>query len=192
MTQPAITGTGVFTPDVVITNDELIEAFNAYADLTNAQNAEAIATENMAPVAQSSAAFILSASGIEPRYVMDKSGILGPTRMMPRLPARSDGAPCLMAEMAVDAISKAWAQAGRDAAEVDLVICAASNHERAYPAVAVEIQNLIGAGGFAFDMNVACSSATFGIQGQPIWAGGKQVCGQPTLPSPHANAGGKG
>ena len=48
--------------------------------------------------------------------------------------------------------------------EVDLVICAASNHERAYPAIAIEIQKLLGAGGFAFDMNVACSSATFGLQ----------------------------
>ncbi|MEL7180257.1 MAG: beta-ketoacyl-ACP synthase III, partial [Pseudomonadota bacterium] len=47
---------------------------------------------------------------------------------------------------------------------VDLVLCAASNMERAYPAIAVEIQQLLGAGGFAFDMNVACSSATFGIQ----------------------------
>jgi len=28
----------------------------------------------------------------------------------------------------------------------------------------VEIQQILGAGGFAFDMNVACSSATFGIQ----------------------------
>jgi beta-ketodecanoyl-[acyl-carrier-protein] synthase len=36
--------------------------------------------------------------------------------------------------------------------------------ERAYPAVGIEIQQLLGAGGFAFDMNVACSSATFGIQ----------------------------
>ncbi|MGR3468331.1 MAG: beta-ketoacyl-ACP synthase III, partial [Shimia sp.] len=36
--------------------------------------------------------------------------------------------------------------------------------ERAYPAIAVEIQQLLGAGGFAYDMNVACSSATFGLQ----------------------------
>ena len=33
-----------------------------------------------------------------------------------------------------------------------------------YPAVSVELQAALGAGGFAFDMNVACSSATFGIQ----------------------------
>ena len=44
------------------------------------------------------------------------------------------------------------------------MICAASNHERPYPAIAIEIQQALGAGGFAFDMNVACSSATFGIQ----------------------------
>ena len=164
MSQPAITGSGVFTPDETITNDELVAAFNAYADRVNAENAAAIAAGEMEPVAPSSADFIVSASGIEQRYVMDKSGVLDPHRMFPRLPARPDDAPSIMAEMAVDAIGKALAQAGRDASEVDLVICAASNHERAYPAIAVEIQDLIGAGGFAFDMNVACSSATFGIQ----------------------------
>jgi beta-ketodecanoyl-[acyl-carrier-protein] synthase len=54
--------------------------------------------------------------------------------------------------------------AGVEARDVDAVLCAASNHERAYPAIAVEIQQLLGTGGFGFDMNVACSSATFGIQ----------------------------
>ena len=164
MIQPAITGSGVFTPESIITNDELVVAFNAYADRINAENAEAIAAGDMEPVPQSSADFIVSASGIEQRYVMDKSGVLDPSRMFPHLRARSDEEPSIMAEMAVDAITKALAQAGRDPSEVDLVICAASNHERAYPAIAVEIQSLIGAGGFAFDMNVACSSATFGIQ----------------------------
>ena len=37
--------------------------------------------------------------------------------------------------------------------------------QRAYPAMAVEIQHELGMErGFGFDMNVACSSATFGIQ----------------------------
>ena len=164
MIQPAITGSGVFTPENIITNDELVLAFNAYADRMNAENADAIASGEMEPVPHSSADFIVSASGIEQRYVMDKTGVLDPNRMFPHLRARSDDEPSIMAEMAVDAIAKALAQAGRDASEVDLVICAASNHERAYPAIAVEIQSLIGASGFAFDMNVACSSATFGIQ----------------------------
>lgn len=164
MIQPAITGSGVFTPAHVITNDELVVAFNAYADRMNEDNAAAIARGEAEPVPHSSAEFIVSASGIEQRFVMDKTGVLDPKRMFPRLRARSDDEPSIMAEIAVNAITKALAQAGRDASEVDLVICAASNHERAYPAIAVEIQSLIGAGGFAFDMNVACSSATFGIQ----------------------------
>jgi beta-ketodecanoyl-[acyl-carrier-protein] synthase len=36
--------------------------------------------------------------------------------------------------------------AGVEARDVDAVICAASNHERAYPAIAVEIQQLLGNG----------------------------------------------
>ena len=45
------------------------------------------------------------------------------------------------------------------------MLCACSNLQRAYPAIAVEMQDALGmAHGFGFDMNVACSSATFGIQ----------------------------
>jgi len=164
MGHPAITGTGVFTPPNVITNDELVAAFNAYADCFNAQNAAAIAAKEMRAKAHSSSDFIVKASGIHQRHVIEKSGILDPEVMHPRLPPQSEGAPGLMAEMALDACGKALAQAGRQAGEVDLIICAASNHERAYPAIAVEIQSLLGARGFAFDMNVACSSATFGIK----------------------------
>ncbi len=164
MHKAAITGTGVFTPSQVITNDELVAAFNAHADLWNAQNADAIAAGEVEAKPQSSADFIHAASGIEQRYVLDKSGVMDPARMFPHLPQRPDDAPGYMAEIGLDAAQKALAAAGVDAADVDLVICAASNMERAYPAIAVEIQQLLGAGGFAFDMNVACSSATFGIQ----------------------------
>lgn len=161
---PAITGTGVFTPDQVITNAELVVAFNAYADRINAENADEIEAGTFTPLEHSSEEFILKASGIEQRYVIDKKGVLDPNRMYPALRQRSDDEPSLMTEMGVDAAQKALAQAGIDASQVDLVICAASNMERAYPAVAIEIQKELGAGGFAFDMNVACSSATFGIQ----------------------------
>ena len=164
MYKPAITGTGVFTPQETITNDELVVAFNAYAERYNADNADAIAAGTLEAKDPSSSDFILNASGIEQRYVMNKSGVLDPEVMHPHLPPRSDDEPSIMAEMALDACAKALAEAGRDATEVDLVICAASNHERAYPAIAIEIQTLLGANGFAFDMNVACSSATFGIQ----------------------------
>lgn len=160
----AITGSGVFTPEKVITNAELVEAFNAYADRMNAANAAAIESGEMEPMAHSSVEFIFKASGIEQRHVMDKTGILDPEVMHPLFRQRSDNEPSLMAEMALDAAKKALAQAGRGPEDIDLVICAASNMERAYPAMAIEIQNLLGIDGFAFDMNVACSSATFGIQ----------------------------
>ncbi len=164
MHQPAITGSGVFTPEQVITNKELVEAYNAYVDLQNNKNADAIAAGDIEPMAPSSADFIVAASGIENRYVLNKSGILDPEVMHPMLPARPDDAPSYMAEIGVDAAQKALSMAGVDASEIDCILCAASNHERAYPAIAVEIQDLLGAAGFAYDMNVACSSATFGLQ----------------------------
>ena len=164
MFKPAITGTGVFTPDQIITNDELVESFNAYADKMNAQNAAAIEAGEMDPIPHSSSEFIYKASGIKQRHVLDKEGVLDPDVMHPILRQRSDDEPSIMTEMAVDACRKALAQAQLDASEIDLVICAASNLERAYPAVAIEVQKELGAGGFAFDMNVACSSATFGLQ----------------------------
>ncbi|WP_425043442.1 beta-ketoacyl-ACP synthase III [Primorskyibacter sp. S87] len=164
MYTPAITGTGVFTPSETISNAELVEAFNAYADKMNTANADAIAAGDMEAMEHSSEEFIVKASGIESRFVMDKSGVLDPEIMHPILRQRSDDEPGIMTEMAVDACEKALAQAGKAASDVDAVICAASNLERAYPAVAIEIQDALGTGGFAFDMNVACSSATFGIQ----------------------------
>ncbi|MFT6089588.1 beta-ketoacyl-ACP synthase III [Sulfitobacter sp.] len=164
MFTPAITGSGIFTPDQVITNAELVVAFNAYADLYNAEHADEIAAGTVDAKEHSSEEFIFKASGIEQRYVIDKTGPLNPRIMHPLLRQRSDDEPGLMAEMALDAAQKALADAGKTAADVDAVICAASNLERAYPAVAIEIQDLLGINGFAFDMNVACSSATFGIQ----------------------------
>ena len=164
MYTPAITGTGVFTPSETITNAELVAAFNAYADLYNAEHADEIAAGTVEAKDHSSEEFIFKASGIEQRYVMVKDGILDPTVMYPKMRQRSDDEPSIMAEMALKAAKIALENAGKTAADVGAVICAASNLERAYPAVAIEIQDLLGIQGFAFDMNVACSSATFGIQ----------------------------
>jgi beta-ketodecanoyl-[acyl-carrier-protein] synthase len=84
--------------------------------------------------------------------------------MAPRWPERANDAIGILAEMAVAAARDALDRAGREGREIDAVICACSNLERAYPAVAIEVQDALGAQGFAFDMNVACSSATFGLQ----------------------------
>ncbi|TCD16583.1 beta-ketoacyl-ACP synthase III [Oricola cellulosilytica] len=159
-----ISGTGVFTPEETISNAELVTAFNAYAERQNSKNADAIARGEIEPVPMSAEEFIVKASGIESRHVLNKSGVLDPEIMHPVLPERSDDELSVMAEMAVKAAAIALAQAGRTPADIDAVICAASNHERAYPAIAIEVQEALGIEGFAFDMNVACSSATFGIQ----------------------------
>ena len=108
--------------------------------------------------------FIVKASGIESRYVMEKTGVLDPDRMRPRLETRSEDQLGIQAEMALPAIRDALAQAGRVDTDVDAVIVGCSNLQRAYPAVAVEIQDALGAKGWGYDMNVACSSATFSMQ----------------------------
>ena len=164
MTAAVISGTGLYTPEQSISNEELVTSFNAYVDKFNRENAEAIASGDVVALEHSSSEFIEKASGIKSRYVMDKAGILDPDRMVPYLPERPDDEPSVQCEMAVAAAREAMAQAGKTADDIDAVIVAASNMQRAYPAMAVEIQDALGIEGFSFNMNVACSSATFGIQ----------------------------
>jgi len=164
MSKTVISGTGLYTPNESISNNELVEAFNAYAQLHNLEHKDAIAAGHEEPLQPSSAEFIEKASGIKNRYVMNKAGILDPERMVPLLPERSNDEPSIQCEMAIAAANEAMATAGKVAADIDMVLVAASNLQRAYPAMAVEIQDALGIKGFAFDMNVACSSATFAIQ----------------------------
>lgn len=161
---PVISSTGLFTPVSSISNAELVDSFNRYVETFNTRNAAAIAAGTMNALLPSSVEFIEKASGIKARHVIDKTGILDPDVMCPRIPERPDGELSLLAEIGVAAAKDALAAAGRDAADVDAVLCACSNLQRPYPAIAVEIQDALGIDGFAFDMNVACSSATFGIQ----------------------------
>jgi len=163
MHQVVISGTGLFTPAQSISNAELVAAFNAYAANWNAEHAAAIAAGELAPMQESSEAFIEKASGIRSRFVIDKGGVLDPARMCPDIPERPDDQPSLQCEMAVHAAREAMREAGRTAADIDAVIVACSNLQRPYPAISIEVQSALGIDGFAFDMNVACSSATFGI-----------------------------
>ncbi|WP_426116131.1 beta-ketoacyl-ACP synthase III [Massilia sp. PWRC2] len=164
MKQVVISGTGLFTPPYAISNEELVIAFNRYAEQFNTTHADAIAAGEVMAIEGSSAAFIEKASGIKSRYVMEKAGILDAAHMTPRIAERGDEQLSLQAEMCVAAANEALARAGRTAADIDMVLVACSNLQRAYPAMAVEVQAALGIDGFGFDMNVACSSATFGIQ----------------------------
>ena len=159
-----IAATGLFTPAERVTNAELVEAFNAYVELFNTRHAGEIASGSVQALAPSSVEFIEKASGIKSRYVMNRSGVVDPEVMHPLLPERSNDELSIMAEIGVAAAKDAIARWGKDASQIDAVVCAASNMQRAYPAMAVEIQQALGIEGFGFDMNVACSSATFGIK----------------------------
>ncbi|MEL7482100.1 MAG: beta-ketoacyl-ACP synthase III [Pseudomonadota bacterium] len=165
MPVPVISATGLWTPPNSISNEELVIAFNRWADQWNADHAAEIEAGDVEPKPHSSVEFIEKASGIKARFVINKTGILAPDMMRPDIPERPNDEPSLLAEMAVKAAREALETARRRPTDVDAVLCACSNLQRAYPAIAVEIQDLLGIeAGFGFDMNVACSSATFGLQ----------------------------
>jgi beta-ketodecanoyl-[acyl-carrier-protein] synthase len=162
--QAVIASTGLFTPPNAVSNAELVETFNAFVETFNASNGPAIERGEVLALEPSSVEFIEKASGVKSRFVMDKTGVLDPQIMRPILPERPNDQISILAEMAVKAAEEALERWGKPRERIGAVLCAASNMQRPYPAMAVEIQDALGLGGFAFDMNVACSSATFGIK----------------------------
>ena len=87
-----ISGTGLWKPESTITNEELVESYNAYADKYNAENEALIANGTVVAKPHSSAEFIQKASGIKSRYIYKKAGTLDINRMMPIIPARPNEA----------------------------------------------------------------------------------------------------
>jgi len=162
--QAVIAATGLYTPPFSLSNAELVETFNTYVARFNAANAQAIEAGEVAALTPSSVEFIEKATGIKARDVVDKTGLIDPDVMRPNIPERANEELSVLAEMAVEAAKEAIERWGKPASEIGAVICAASNMQRAYPAMAIEVQQALGIDGFAFDMNVACSSATFGIK----------------------------
>jgi len=163
MPSVVISGTGLYTPPHIITNEELVASFNAYAERYNREHQAAIDSGELEALKPSSCEFIEKASGIKQRHVVVKDGLLDIDRMMPLVPKRGEGELCYSGEMGIIAAREALAQAGRTAAEIDLVICGASTSERPWPAVAIEIQHELGCGGHAFDMTAACGGAAFAL-----------------------------
>ncbi len=164
MSHAVIAATGLYTPPNALSNEELVETFNAYVDRFNAAHAAEISAGAVEALAPSSPEFIVKASGIKSRFVMDKSGLIDPEVMRPVIPERPNEELSILAEIAVKAAREAIARWGKPVSEIGAVLCAASNMQRAYPAMAIEVQQALGIEGFAFDMNVACSSATFGLK----------------------------
>lgn len=164
MKKVVISGTGLFTPPDRITNEDLVASFNDYVRRHNEAHAQEIAAGGRAALMESSCEFIEKASGIKSRYVMDRTGILDHEVMRPRLPQAPDDEASVQCRMGVAAAREAMAMAQKDPAGIDAVFVSCSNLQRPYPAVAIEIQQALGIEGYAVDMNMACSSATFGIK----------------------------
>lgn len=158
-----ISGTGLFTPSESISNDELVECFNSYVDKFNTENATAIESGDLSALSYSSSAFIEKASGIKSRYVMSKKDILNVDIMRPTFEERSNEELSMQAEIGVAAAKQAMDAANKTPEDIDLIIVACAYTQRSYPAMAIEIQQALGCNGWAFDMLVACSAATFGI-----------------------------
>ena len=159
-----ISGTGLFTPSESISNAELVESYNKFVDEHNVEHQKEIEGGSIQPLEKSSVEFIEKASGVKSRFVQNKSGILDTSFMRPKMREREEEELSNLAEMGIAAAKEAIKNSGISTDELEAVIVACSNLERPYPAIAIEIQNALGIKGFAFDMNVACSSATFGIQ----------------------------
>ena len=158
-----IAGTGIWHPKDKISNDEIVNSYNSYAERFNNDNQSDIDKGLVQPMEFSSSEFIEKASGIKSRYVIDKEGILDIDRMMPRVNNEHPDRLSIHAQVGIEAAKKAMDQASIDSGQIDAVIVGTSHAARNYPAVAIEIQKELGINGYAYDMLVGCSSTTFAI-----------------------------
>jgi beta-ketodecanoyl-[acyl-carrier-protein] synthase len=158
-----ISGSGLWKPAHSISNEELVVAYNAYAKQFNQQHLKEIEEGELKPKPLSSAEFIEKASGIKSRYIYVKEGVLDIDRMRPNIPERSEDQLSDQAEMAIYAAKEALKAANKTPEDIDVVIVSCAYTQRSYPALAIEVQGALGIKGFAFDMLVACSAATFAL-----------------------------
>ena len=161
--QVVISGVGVWHPEEKITNEELVSSYNAYVDAHNAENKDKIKAGDAVELPYSSAEFIEKASGIKSRYIYKKEGALDISRMKPKIAPRRDDELSHQGEIAVEAAKLALASASVTSGDIDAVIVSCAYTQRAYPAIAIEVQEALNIEGFGFDMLVACSAATFGM-----------------------------
>jgi beta-ketodecanoyl-[acyl-carrier-protein] synthase len=189
--QIVVSGVGVWHPESSITNQELVDSYNAYVDSYNEAHKAEIEAQQVTAKPYSSAEFIEKASGIKSRYIYQKEGALDISRMKPKIEAREDEALSHQAEIAVEAAKLALVSANKTVQDVDAVIVSCAYTQRAYPAIAIEVQEALGIEGFGFDMLVACSAATFGMhRAYEMLSAGNAKCVlviNPELVSPQIN-----
>lgn len=155
-----ISGVGIYLPDDMVTSEELVHSYNEKADHFNLSNFDEITSGKKSALQKSDIDFIVKASGIKKRRLINKEIING----IRCLPSRSNTEMSIQCEFALQAAQQAIKNGNKTADEVQAIIVAASNMQRPYPAIAIELQSYLGAQrAFGFDMNTACSSASFAI-----------------------------
>ena len=112
MNQVVISGMGLWKPAHVVTNEELVESYNAWASRYNETHAAQISAGELTEKPLSSAEFIEKASGIRQRYAYVKEGILDIDRMRPHIPRRAEEALSHQAEIALNSARVALEKAG--------------------------------------------------------------------------------
>lgn len=166
MTQTVITGSGLYIPPNSATNEELVASFNKYVDNYNQKHASEIEAGTVEALNYSSEAFIEKASGIKSRYFVDASGILDPERMIPNSTEGTwvdDKSKMSQMVMAIEASEKAMEEAGLTPEDIDLIVFSSTIVQQHVPSMAITLQSILGTKGFAYDTQMACSSATFGL-----------------------------
>jgi beta-ketodecanoyl-[acyl-carrier-protein] synthase len=103
-----IAGTGIWYPNDVITNDEIVISFNKYVDNFNEVNKDSISNGTLNKLDHSSVEFIEKASGIKTRHVVDKKNILDVDRMMPSLKHEDESRLSIHAVAGIEAAKKLW------------------------------------------------------------------------------------
>ena len=81
MSNAVIAATGLFTPEQSVSNAELVDSYNTWADGWNARHAAQIEAGELEAKSHSSPEFIEKASGIKSRFVMDKAGVIDPVKV---------------------------------------------------------------------------------------------------------------
>ena len=103
-----IAGTGIWHPEEKISNNEIVNSYNSYAEKFNQENKLEIEKGTLIAMELSSAEFIEKASGIKSRYVIDKEGILDINRMMPRVKMSIQTAYQFMLKLELRLQKKPW------------------------------------------------------------------------------------
>src|SRR5690606_17898418 len=124
MSTIVLSGTGLYVPPFVITNDELVGAYNAYVTRFNENNAQAIEAGTVQALPPSSSEFIEKASGIKARYAMYKEGLLDIDRLKPSFPLTSadNDHQLELVTMGVAAAKEALERANKKPEDIDMVI----------------------------------------------------------------------